>query len=157
MAQFEAPWHDGAASAEEAVAKRQHRALLAFLVILLAITIFTYLNFRTVVVRGHSMEGSFHDGQRVLMTRAYWLFGQPEVGDVVVLRDSDSRDARLIVKRVAGVAGDVIPPDLTPDHTPLVVPARGIFVMGDNMAVSEDSRRFGPVPDRRVVGKVVTQ
>ena len=35
------------------------------------------------------------------------------------------------------------------------VPSGMAFVLGDNYPVSEDSRKFGPVPLNRIVGKVV--
>src|SRR5579884_3733422 len=57
-------------------------------------------------------------------------------GDLVAL--ADPRDpARLMVKRVAALAGD------------------RVDVRGDNAAASTDSRHFGPVDRAAVVGRVV--
>ncbi len=95
-----------------------------------------------------------------------------------------ANDADL-VKRVIGMPGDVIslvdgrveidgrplaepwlpdpPPQTLPgnlrapfslDH-PFRVPAGEYYVMGDNRTDSEDSRYFGPIPGRLIVGKVV--
>jgi len=35
----------------------------------------------------------------------------------------------------------------------LVVPAGTVFVLGDNMTNSEDSRNFGPIPVKDIVGR----
>jgi signal peptidase I len=51
--------------------------------------------------------------------------------------------------RVSWAAADPRLPD-----TDLVVPAGEVFLMGDNRNLSEDSRAFGPVPLRDVVGKL---
>jgi len=40
-------------------------------------------------------------------------------------------------------------------YAPRVVPAGTYFVLGDNRAQSCDSRIFGPVPKRNVIGRVV--
>jgi signal peptidase I len=42
-----------------------------------------------------------------------------------------------------------------PDYGPEVVPRGMVFVMGDNRAVSYDSRRFGPVPVEDLLGEAV--
>ncbi len=55
-------------------------------------------------------------------------------GDVVVVRDP-AEPGRLVVKRVLRVA------------------AGAIEVRGDNAAASRDSRDYGPVPRRLVVGR----
>jgi nickel-type superoxide dismutase maturation protease len=80
------------------------------------------------------MQPTLEPGDR-LMVVASWA--RPRPGDVVVLREPD-RQLTYAVKRVAGVDpnGDVV-------------------VHADNPNVSRDSREFGPVPGRLIVGKVV--
>ncbi|HEX8805438.1 MAG TPA: signal peptidase I, partial [Candidatus Aquilonibacter sp.] len=37
----------------------------------------------------------------------------------------------------------------------ITVPPDDVYVLGDNRAVSEDSRAFGPVPDGALTGKAI--
>jgi nickel-type superoxide dismutase maturation protease len=62
--------------------------------------------------------------------------GAVREGDVVVLERPD-RPGLLLVKRVVRREPD------------------GWWVQGDNAAASDDSRLFGPVPDARLLARVV--
>ena len=87
---------------------------------------------RRVIVAGRSMEPTLEAGDRLLVART----GPSKTGDLVALRDPFDRH-RVIVKRVAAVhRGELV-------------------VRGDNADASVDSRVFGPVPDRDVLGRVV--
>jgi len=135
--------------------ERRRPAPIVTLVLLLALSVFTYLNFQTVVVEGRSMEPNFHSGERLLVTRAFWLFGEPNRDDVVVIRDNEGPHAGFLIKRVVALPGDWVPGSLAPGRMPMMVPPGHVFVLGDNLAESDDSRRFGPVPVVRILGKVV--
>jgi signal peptidase I len=109
-------------------------------------------------VDGGSMRPTLSDGDRILTNKlAYglrlpfthtWvlLWSGPRKGDVVVL--SSPVDGRRLVKRVAGVPGDLLGPDGQ------TVPAGHYFVRGD-APESLDSRTFGCVPRERILGRVV--
>lgn len=119
---------------------RQAVALFVFLIIA-----FLYHSFFTLsIVRGKSMEPTFHDGQVILIGKGGLLFGPLKHGDVVVF----TRNGQLLVKRVVA-----LPYETAPDGTR--VPANHIYVVGDNLEVSEDSRTFGPIPLSSVIGKVL--
>ncbi len=85
-----------------------------------------------VVVEGVSMVPELAPGDRLLVVRHPRL----EVGDLVAIVDPDQRD-RTLVKRV---------------HRLL---AETIEVRGDNEGASRDSREFGAVSRRDVLGRVV--
>jgi signal peptidase I len=119
---------------------RQAIALFVFLIIA-----FLYHSFFTLsVVKGKSMEPTFHDGQVILVGKGGLLFGPLKHGDVVVFQ----RGGQLLVKRVVA-----LPYETAPDGTR--VPANHLYVVGDNLEVSEDSRSFGPIPLSSVIGKVL--
>jgi signal peptidase I len=128
------------------------------LLCLLGFAIYFHLTFTTVVVSGESMLPTLKSGQRVLTSKAYWLVGPIKEKDVVVIRDDGPTG--YIIKRVYKMAGQVVDWALVPDSFDFRsgeyhVPEGTVYVLGDNRQVSEDSRRFGPVPVESIIGKVV--
>jgi len=128
------------------------------LIVVFAFAIFLKLDFRSVIVDGHSMLPSLTPGERVIVSDAYWLVGPIRDGDIVVVRDPGSTG--FIIKRVFRMAGEKVPVDKWPDFHHLEdgeysVPEDNIYVLGDNLQQSEDSRRFGPVLRKNIIGKVV--
>jgi nickel-type superoxide dismutase maturation protease len=81
------------------------------------------------------MEPAYRHGDRFLVNRLAYLRSAPRPGDVVVLHDPHNPE-RLLVKRVAGRT-----------HS------GNIYVLGDNPTESRDSRHFGAVPQRLILGR----
>ena len=78
------------ASSEAAGSVARRRTLIltgfsGFLLFTLGFVVFFFMNFKTIEVRGDSMSPLLHPGQRLLMTKAYWLVGELKVDDIVVL------------------------------------------------------------------------
>jgi nickel-type superoxide dismutase maturation protease len=80
-----------------------------------------------------SMAPALRPGDRLVVVR--WLTVRS--GDVIVFRDPEARST-FLVKRVGEMkaGGDVL-------------------VRGDNPNVSRDSRHFGPVPRRLIIGRAI--
>lgn len=134
-------------------------------------------------VDGRSMLDTLVDGQVMLVDRTAYTFQKPARGDIVLCYYPDdyytSQELPYAtrVKRVVAVAGDTIEtvdgvlyvngerieePYLTPERIggqfirPQTIPEGCVYVLGDNRAVSRDSRydTVGSIPLYRVVGKV---
>jgi len=147
--------------------KRSKKLFTSFGVVLVAflgVAIFLYLNVHTVQVSGVSMLPTLKNGQRVLVTKAYWLPGVGPISrkDIVVLRDTSpgALPGAYIIKRVQYLPGDTVPFFDEPKYRsfaegPLKIDPGYLYVMGDNLPQSEDSREFGPVASDNVLGKVV--
>lgn len=120
-------------------------------------------------VSGNSMEPTLHDGQPVVFLRLQRDYSR---GDVVAVR---TPAGEWIVKRVAAVAGDTVdvsdgsvtvngkpvgPAAGPAEETgfsgyPLMLKSGQIFVLGDNSAVSVDSRTYGPLAVSQTRGKIM--
>jgi nickel-type superoxide dismutase maturation protease len=87
-------------------------------------------------VEQRSMSPALEPGDYVLVNRWAYRRREPAIGDVVVLRDPE-RTGKFLVKRIARANG-----------------TGSYAVVGENGAVSRDSRVFGPVPRSAIVGKV---
>ena len=84
-------------------------------------------------VIGNSMTPALKEGQDILSFNWAYLFSKPKKGDLVVVK----QDNREIVKRVQKIDG------------------RHVFVTGDNLKESTDSRHFGPIRIDQIIGKVI--
>ena len=89
-------------------------------------------------VDDRSMEPTLSPGDFVLVNRLSYKLHAPAKGDLVVVRDPQA-PARFLVKRIADLS------------------VSGAYVVGDNEALSRDSRSFGPVPKDLIVGRVWRQ
>lgn len=121
--------------------------------------------FLVVSVSGPSMEPTYHDGDRLLAVRrpaASLRTGQVVVADLLTrLPGAADRSAaaavhqsghRRVVKRIAAVAGEPVPPGV--DAAPTVPPGM-LVLLGDNPRASVDSRQYGYVAAEQVIAVVL--
>ena len=101
-------------------------------------------------VSGGSMEPSYSDGDLIFVNRTARSF---RVGDVIVLTHPDPADGRVLVKRIHAVAGDTVDNSFGVQY--YTVPEGSVFVVGDNINDSLDSRTFGSVPINLIIGRVL--
>lgn len=77
------------------------------------------------------MNPVFKSGDIVLVNRSSYIFSNPKIGDSVVLKKG-----KYIIKRIAKIKDN------------------NFFVVGDNKKASTDSRQFGWIKKKEIVGKV---
>jgi signal peptidase I len=125
-------------------------------------------------VSGHAMEPALTDGARVVINKLAYRWGNPRRGDVVMLYYPVNPD-KLFVLRVIGDQGDLVRIDngrvfvndtpradseVAPDARshdswgPQMIPEGYYFVMGDRRNNSSDSRHWGMVPKKYILGRV---
>jgi signal peptidase I len=140
--------------------------------VLLTVAIFLLVNAATgrFRIEGASMEPNLHDSEYVLIDKVSYRLHAPERGDVIVFeRQGNERD---YIKRIIGLPGDTVQiaggkvlvngtaldePYLNQAiHTDMLarqVEEGRYFVMGDNRNNSSDSRAFGSIPLKDIIGR----
>jgi len=149
--------------------------------ILIGLLLVVFVIQRNAVI-GDSMDPTLHPNDQVLVEKVSKLWHGITYGDIVTIRTRDlpqHEDGPNIIKRVIGLPGDTIElldgevyrngelleetylPDNTltevrnPDYAKLTLGPDEYFVMGDNRAVSLDSRSIGPIPSDHMIGEVL--
>lgn len=89
--------------------------------------------FSRFIVLGNSMFPTLIPGQSVLVYKWAYIFSKPKIGDIVVIK----HNGKEIIKRIKKVLNG------------------GIFVRGDNIDASTDSRNFGFINKTDIIGKVI--
>uniref|UniRef100_A0A6N2LXW7 Peptidase S26 domain-containing protein n=1 Tax=Salix viminalis TaxID=40686 RepID=A0A6N2LXW7_SALVM len=108
---------------------------------------------------GPSMLPTFNlTGDWALAERFSHKLGKVGAGDIVILK-SPVEPRKIMTKRVMGVEGDsvtyVVEPKNSDRTETIVVPKGHIWVEGDNIYNSKDSRNFGAVPYGLLRGKML--
>lgn len=152
--------------------------ILKIALIALAIVLpIRYFLFQPFIVKGESMSPSFESGDYLIVDEISYRFSEPQRGDVVVFKYPKDESQRFI-KRVIGLPGETIviengqvsitkidgtitildevylPDDLkTYGDANTSLKSDEYFVMGDNRTYSYDSRSWGVVPEKNIIGK----
>lgn len=135
------------------------------------------------IVEGDSMAPNFHSGHYLIIDQLSYRFTEPKRGDVIVLR-YPLQPKRFFLKRVIGLPGETIslrngaviisnesfPNGFTldePYHDQLTFPMGTYgtvtlgddeyYVLGDNRGGSSDSRSWGILPRKNVVGRALVR
>ena len=143
--------------------------------LLVAFVVKTFL-IQAFYIPSSSMESTLLIGDRVLVNKLSYDFGEVERGDIVVFerppQDTGNPEIKDLIKRVVALPGETVElrdgevfidgrrldePYLQANDGATVeakkVPAGHYWVMGDNRGQSKDSRFFGPISEDLIVGR----
>jgi signal peptidase I len=137
-------------------------------------TLIVTFGFQVARVEGMSMAPTLQDQDRLIVNKLAYRIGDPKVGDIVMLY-YPLKPEKSFVKRIIAEEGDqvrivdgrVFRNDVQLDDSfvpqeyrshddwgPQVIPEGYYFVMGDHRNNSSDSRHWGFVPKKYIIGKV---
>lgn len=132
------------------------------------------------IVHGASMDPTFSTGQFLIVDRISYRFGSPSRGDVIVFEYPKS-PGTYYIKRIIGLPGETVklssgkvtiindanptglalnetyidPSHASEDNSEITLGKTEYFVMGDNRSQSSDSRFWGPLDNRFIVGRPI--
>ncbi|HRU20782.1 MAG TPA: signal peptidase I [Candidatus Paceibacterota bacterium] len=154
---------------------------LIVLALLIVIPIRCFV-FQPFIVSGQSMEPNYHSSDYLIIDEISYRNNSPERGDVVVFKYPKNPNFKYI-KRIIGLPGETIEiknaeifitsngqttkldessylPQSVRDSwvrmanmDPLTLGPNEYFVLGDNRNNSSDSRVWGPLPAKNIIGK----
>jgi len=154
--------------------------LKIFLVSLAIVLPVRYFIAQPFIVRGASMEPTFEDREYLVIDELSYYLRSPKRGEVIVFRYP--RDTtQFFIKRIVGLPGDTVtirdgriaianpqypegftlpesyldPPRPTRPDVTVTLGEDEYFLLGDNRDFSSDSRIWGPLKDRLIIGRVV--
>jgi signal peptidase I len=183
--------------------EKSTRSSLLELVMIVAVALGLALGIQAFLVKpfripSESMVPTLEIGQRVLVDRVSFRFGDPDRGDIVVFKPPEGSETNTcgvqhsgdtacpeptqdrsdtnFIKRVVGLPGDRLKvidgaayingkkldePYARLDSSceicnlpvEITIPDGEYFMMGDNRGASADSREWGPVPKKWMIGK----
>jgi len=131
-------------------------------------------------VRGASMMPNFDSGQYLVIDEISYRFEEPERGEVVVFK-YPLDTSQYYIKRIVGLPGETVeikdgqviiynqdyPQGMVLDEssylaantitwgeTKIELSQDEYFVLGDNRQASSDSRRWGELAEKNIIGRV---
>jgi signal peptidase I len=131
-------------------------------------------------VKGASMEPNFEDKQYLIIDEITYRLREPQRGEICVFRYPND-PSQFFIKRIIGLPGETVTVSgghvtittlkgqtetldesaylastvVTAGEKSVTLGTDEYFVMGDNRPNSLDSRIFGPVPRKNIVGRVM--
>lgn len=137
---------------------------------IIAFIIITFIG-QVTVVKGASMEDTLFNRERLICNKISYRFSEPQHGDIVIFKPPIDQNHNYI-KRLIAVEGDKVKIvdgtvylngekleesyiihhsfETMPEIT---IPENSFFVLGDNRNNSSDSRFWGFVPRKNLIGK----
>jgi signal peptidase I len=172
----------GSNPSSQPVSAGTHGSLILYTVIALGLALFIrFYVAAPYVVSGQSMEPNFDDWNYLIVDKVAYDVGTPQRGDIIVFNLPQDTN-RALIKRIIGLPGETVvlsggaitiinsqhpqgftitEPYLDPknlggvNEMRMTLGADQYFVLGDNRHVSSDSRIWGALPRKDIVGRVL--
>ncbi len=158
--------------------KTRLRELLNLFFFLVAVYALLEMSAPRSVVLSISMQPNLIEGQRLVISRVSYMFSRPQRGEIVVFEPNNyTPDEDRLIKRLIGLPGEkiefrhqavyingkeLIETYLNEPCEEVYCPdqswnlgADEYFFMGDNRNHSRDSRAFGSIKRKQIVGRAV--
>lgn len=154
--------------------------IIRTIIFMIVVTVLFDMAIPRSLVDGRSMQPTFEDEERLIVSRVHLFFTAPDRGDIIVFNSVNPRDPdSMLIKRVIGLPGDTVSfleqqlsingiqidePYIREECSRVdcpdaewVLAEDEYFVMGDNRNNSQDSRDggIGPIPLDHIVGQVI--
>lgn len=139
-----------------------------------------YFVFEPFVIKGESMSPNFHNGDYLIAEKISLFFEKPKRFDVVIFK-APPHEEDYYIKRIIGLPGETVEikngkiyiynkqnpqglelkenfltTQLDPNEKiKITLKNDEYFVLGDNRQASFDSRKWGPLPQKNLIGKVI--
>lgn len=152
---------------------------LVFLSLLIVVPFRMYIA-QPFIVEGASMDPTFKTGEYLIVDEITYYFKTPERGSILIFK-YPKNPKKSFIKRVIGLPNETISiidgkiiiintlnPDgfmldepyiksIKIDNSNYVLGADEYFVLGDNRSASSDSRIWGPVPEKNIIGRPIVR
>lgn len=154
--------------------------ILKIVIISLAIIIpIRYFLIQPFFVNGASMDPNFLDGDYLIIDEISYRFNEPQRGDVIVFR-YPLDTSQFFIKRIIGLPNEIVKVEdgkviifneevsdqgiildesiylqdsYTPGSLEISLGGSEYFVLGDNRRASSDSRKWGSLDKRYIIGR----
>jgi signal peptidase I len=114
--------------------------------ILFFLIFFILFNFRVSYVIGNSMHPTLKNNTLIIIDKYFFKIFEIKRGDILVI----TLNKEEMIKRIAYLPGE----SFENEGKKITLEKNEIYLLGDNPKESIDSRDYGPVNTRNIIGKI---
>lgn len=104
-------------------------------------------NYKLVIINGNSMLPTLPNGSYAIVDKNLYKLFEINKGDIMLFKI----DQEEVVKKIAGFPNEII----EIENENLTLAGDEVFIIGENLPESIDSRSYGPINIKQIIGKVV--
>ena len=108
---------------------------------------FALLNFRVILITGNSMSPTLQNGSFAIVDKNLFKLFEIKKNDILVFQ----KDKEEVVKKIVGFPNETI----TIENKEIKLNESQVYLLGENLPESIDSRSYGPLNSKSIIGKVV--